>query len=134
MKLFKYAPAVIGVYLGLIFVASGVTYLFDLVAVPPPEEDTTASHFMAAFVPTGYLGFVKALEVIGGILVVIPRTRNIGLLVLGPIIVNILASTYFVMDAQGLWAIALFVGVPALILLWTSRKEFLGLFRKTRSS
>ena len=40
---------------------------------------------------TGYMTFVKVCELIGGILVMIPRTRNFGLLVLGPIIVNILA-------------------------------------------
>ena len=57
---------------------------------------------MIAFAPTGYLTFVKVLEVVGGILVALPRTRNFGLLILGPIIVNILAFHVFVMKGEGL--------------------------------
>ena len=51
---------------------------------------------MSAFGPTGYMTFVKVLEMLGGILVAMPRTRNAGLLILGPIIVNILAFHLFV--------------------------------------
>ncbi len=35
-------------------------------------------------------------EVVGGLLVAIPRTRCVGLLVLGPVVVNILAFHVFV--------------------------------------
>lgn len=57
---------------------------------------------MAAFVPTGYLTFVKVLEVVGGVLVAVPRTRNVGLLVLGPILLNIVAFHVFVTRGEGL--------------------------------
>ena len=33
---------------------------------------------MAAFGPTGYMTFIKVLELLGGILVAIPRTRRLG--------------------------------------------------------
>src|SRR5687767_9782246 len=93
----KYVPNIAGVLLGLLFIASGVVVLLKLVPMPPPPEGTPAAMFMGAFGPTGYLTFVKVLEVIGGVLVAIPRTRNFGLLILGPIIVNILAFHIFVM-------------------------------------
>jgi hypothetical protein len=80
--------------------------------------------FFAAFGATGYLTFVKVLEVIGGILVAIPRTRRAGLLVLGPIIVNILAFHIFV-QKEGVFsptiiAIVLFT----LFLVWVERAAF----------
>lgn len=45
--------------------------------------------FFGAFGPTGFMNFVKTCELIGGILVAIPVTLNFGLLLLGPVIVNI---------------------------------------------
>lgn len=88
----KHIPTLVGALLGLLFIASGLVVLLKLAPMPPLPEGTPAAHFMAAFVPTGYLTFVKVLEVIGGVLVAIPRVRNLGLLVLGPILVNILAD------------------------------------------
>ena len=121
----KYLPTVAGVLLGLIFVFSGLVVLFKLAPTPPIPEGTPPAHFMAAFASTGYLTFVKVLEVIGGILVAIPRTRNLGLLVLGPIIVNILAFHAFVTAGQGLFgAMILTIVGLALYLLWVERRAF----------
>lgn len=124
----KHLPTIVGGLLGLLFIASGVVVLFKLTPMPPPPEGTPAGHFMAAFVPTGYLTFVKAMEVLGGLLVAVPRTRNLGLLVLGPIIVNILAFHGFVMKGEGLFAPPiLMIAAMALYLLWCGRREFGGL-------
>lgn len=126
----KYIPIVAGVLLGLLFVASGLVVLLKLVPMPPPPEGTPAALFMGAFVPTGYLTFVKVLEVLGGLLVAIPRTRNLGLLILGPIIVNILAFHIFINKGATLADPSLgFLVVLALYLLWVGRKAFAGLVR-----
>ena len=112
--------------LGLMFVFASVMVLFKLGPTPPlPPEGTPPAQFMAAFGPTGYLTFVKVFELLGGLLVVIPRTRNLGLLVLGPIIINILAFHIFVTGGQGLWSPMLMgICVLALFLLWHERKAF----------
>lgn len=85
---------------------------------------------MGAFYPTGYLHFVKFFEVLGGILVAIPKTRNFGLLVLGPIIINIMAFHTFVTNKP----VEMFsppiiplIVVLATYLLWSGRKAFHGL-------
>jgi len=124
----KYAPTVAGILLGLLFVMSAVVVLFNLVQMPPPPDGTPAAMFFGAFGPTGYMTFVKVLELIGGILVAIPKTRNFGLLVLGPIIVNILAFHAFILKGEGL-ANPMLIGicVLALYLLWVGRRAFAGL-------
>jgi hypothetical protein len=71
--------------------------------------------------------FVKIFELTGGILVAIPKTRNFGLLVLGPIILNILAFHILVAHGEGLVGLPLFVALLALFLLWAGRKAFAGL-------
>jgi hypothetical protein len=124
----KYPPIVAGILLGLLFVMSGAVVLFKLVAMPKMPEGSPAALFMGAFIPTGYMNFVKVFEVLGGVLVAIPRTRNLGLLVLGPIIVNILAYHIFIMGIASLAdPMLIVVVVLALFLLWSGRKAFGGL-------
>ena len=126
----KHLPTIAGLLLGLLFIAAGLVVLLKLVPMPPLPEGSPAALFMGAFGPTGYFTFVKILEVLGGILVAIPRTRNLGLLVLGPIIVNILAFHVFITRGHGLLDPPLLIIVAlALYLLWTGRKAFAGLLR-----
>src|SRR5580704_4577619 len=87
----KYLPAIAGTLLGLCFLAASIPVLFNLMQIPKLPDGTPAAHFMAAFVPTGYIKFVKMFEFVGGLLVLVPRLRNLGLLLLGPVIVNIIA-------------------------------------------
>ena len=124
----KYLPCIAGDILGLLFIMSAVVVLFDLVKAPPPPEGTPAALFMGAFAPTGYMTFVKVLELLGGILVAIPKTRNYGLLILGPILVNILAFHVFIMKgAMLLDPMLIVICLLALYLLWVGRKAFAGL-------
>lgn len=130
----RHLPTIAGALLGLMFSAFGLMFLLDLLpSPPPPPEGSPMALFMAAFGSTGYLTFVKVLEVLGGILVAIPRTRNLGLLVLGPILVNILAFHVFIAGGHGLLEpILLTVCVLAAFLLWCERKAFLGLVTRSR--
>ena len=125
----KYPPIIAGIVLGLLFVMSAVTMLFNLVKMPPPPEGSPAAMFFGAFGPTGYMTFVKVFELLGGVLVMIPRLRNLGLLVLGPIIVNILAFHIFIGGGfkDLLNPMLLIIIALALYLLWVGRKNFSGL-------
>jgi putative oxidoreductase len=127
----KYLPNIAGGLLGLMFFAFGLMYFLKLVPnPPPPPEGSPMALFMGAFHPTGYLDFVKTLEVLGGVLVAIPRTRNFGLLVLGPIIVNILAFHVFITKGADLVnPILIVIVLLAIFLLWTERKAFAGLLK-----
>jgi hypothetical protein len=124
----KHLPTLAGVLLGLLFLMSSVVVLFKLVPMPTLPEGSPQAMFMAAFVPTGYLTFVKVCELIGAILVMVPKTRNGGLLLLGPILVNILAYHVFVMRGEGL-ANPILIAIVLLetYLLWVGRKAFVGL-------
>jgi len=126
----KIAAHIAASLLGLVFIAFSIMVLFHLVSPPPPPpspEGSPMGSFMAAFVPTGYLTMVKVFELTGGILVVIHKFRNLGLLVLGPIILNILAFHTFVAKGHGLVGIPLLIAALALFLLFAERKAFAGL-------
>lgn len=128
----KYLPAVAGALLGLLFVFSGLAVLLNLIPKesmpPPPPPGSPAALFMGAFMTTGYMTFVKVCEVLGGLLVAVPKTRNLGLLVLGPVILNILAFHTFITKGEGLFSPMLIViCLLAVYLLWTGRRAFAGL-------
>ncbi|HQZ26943.1 MAG: hypothetical protein KA250_11920 [Verrucomicrobiales bacterium] len=123
----KYLPTVAGVLLGLLFILSSSVVLFGLVPTPEIPEGTPVAAFFNAFGPTGYLTFVKVLELLGGILVTLPRTRNAGLLILGPILVNILAFHSFVAGDGILSPMLIGISALALFLLWSERKAWLAL-------
>jgi hypothetical protein len=128
----KYLPCIAGVLLGVCFLMASIPVLFNLIKIPELPEGTPAAHFMAAFVPTGYIKFVKMFEFVGGIVVMIPRLRNLGLLLLGPVIVNIIAFHVLIGDPKELlnlkqmWMLYVIV-LCALYLLGKARAKFAGL-------
>lgn len=128
----KHAPTIASALLGLAFIVFGANFFLKFIPMPADPSPADAPHklFMAAMFPTGYLAFVKVLEILGGLLVAIPKTRNIGLLVLGPIVVNILAFHVFLTKGAGLTDPPILV-ICALsaFLLFTERKAWLGLLK-----
>jgi putative oxidoreductase len=124
----KYLPLIAGIVLGLLFIMASTMFFLKLGPKPEFPEGSPIAHYMAAFGPTGLMHFVKVFELFGGILVAIPRTRNFGLLVLGPIIVNIIGFHIFVTGPKELLNPMLDVIIAcALYLLWVGRKQFAGL-------
>jgi putative oxidoreductase len=117
----KLIANIAGALLGLAFLSASIPVLFNLMdesQMPKFEEGSYPALFMGAFAPSGYMHFVKWCELIGAILVAIPKTRGAGLLVLGPIIVNIYVYYFIIMEGEGLtgWMV-LAVGALALICL-----------------
>lgn len=128
----KHAPTLASVLLGLAFITFGANFFLNFIPMPADPSPADAPHklFMAAMFPTGYLAFVKVLEILGGLLVALPKTRNIGLLLLGPIIVNILAFHMFLTKGAGLTdpPILVICGLSAFLLL-NERKAWLRLVK-----
>lgn len=122
----KIAAHIAATLLGLGFIAFSLIVLLHLMS-PPPPADSLAGKFMSAFVPSGWLTMVKLFELTGGILVLIPKTRNLGLLVLGPILINILAFHVLLANGHGLVGPPLILAALALFLLIYERKSFAAL-------
>ena len=127
----KHIPTIAGALLGLLFLTFGLNYFLHFLPSPPsPPEGSPPALFMAAIYPTGYLTFVKVIEITGGVLVAIPRTRNFGLLLLGPVIINILCYHIFLFDGKTLSdPPVIAITALAAYLLWDARKEFAKLIR-----
>ncbi|WP_411827203.1 hypothetical protein [Luteolibacter sp. AS25] len=127
----KYVSHIAAGLLGLLFLIFGLNFFLNFIPMPPgPPEGSPPALFMAALYPTGYLAFVKLFEIAGGLLVAVPRTRSIGLLLLGPVIINILAFHVFLTKGGGLLdPPVILITVLSLFTLWTERNRFLGLIK-----
>ncbi len=130
----KLIPNVAGALLGLLFIVFGLDFFFHFLPQPSaqPPADSPPGHFFAALFPTGYFKLVKLLEVIGGVLVLLPLTRNVGMLVLGPILVNIWCFHIFLTGGASLKdpmnaGVMGLITVLALIVIVSGRKAWSGL-------
>jgi len=99
--------------LAILMLIFGLNKFFGFIPVEPPT-DPTAQQFMGAMF-TSYLFVVVALaEIIGGFLLMVPKTRFIGWLVLLPIIFNIVAF-HIAHDfiGNGIWLLptTIFIGI-----------------------
>jgi putative oxidoreductase len=98
MNIVKQIPAFL---LGALFVFGGASHLFKFGPTPPPMTGDAAT-FMNLFGSTGYMNVIKICELLFGILVLIPKTRALGLILLAPIVVNILIFELHIAKQPGI--------------------------------
>jgi uncharacterized membrane protein YphA (DoxX/SURF4 family) len=121
----KIATIVVRILLGLVFVVFGSNAFLHFIPMPPMQGHAAA--FIGTLADTGYVKVIAAVQVAGGLLLLIGRFVPLGLTLLGPVIVNILCYHFFI-DPTGL-PVALVVAVLALFLLWHYRANFAGLVK-----
>lgn len=122
----KIATIIARSLLGLIFVVFGSNMFLHFIPMPPPQEGP-ARDFMTALFVSHHLYVVGALQVAGGLFLLTGRWAPLGLTVLGPVIVNILA--FHVLMAPAGLGMAMVVSALALFLVWRYRENFAGLVR-----
>ena len=122
----KIATSIARIMLGLMFVVFGLNGFLHFIPMPPSPTGS-AGEFTGAMFATGYLYVVMALQVAGGVLVLSGRFLPLGLLLLGPVIVNILLFHVF-MERSGL-PMAAVISAVALFLWWRHWSAFRAIFR-----
>jgi putative oxidoreductase len=110
---------------GFVFVVFGLNKFLHFFPNPPMQG--VGAQFMGAIIESHYISIVAVCEVIGGLLLLSGRYAPLGLTLVGPVVVNILAFHIF-MDHSGL-PIAIIVSALSLFLLWSYREHFAGLVK-----
>src|SRR5258706_14297392 len=77
--------------LGLGFVVFGLNILHPFLPQPPIPDGSLPARFMGVMGPSHWMALVGLFQVFGGVFVLFGRTAPIGLTLLGPVLVNILA-------------------------------------------
>ena len=111
--------------LGFIFLVFGLNGFLHFIPMPPPSG--VAGQFLGSMFVTRYLLFVFAIQLIGGVLLLINRYVPLALTILGPIIVNILLF-HSLMNPAGL-GLALLVTILWAVVFASVRSAFAGIFQ-----
>ena len=119
----KITTAISRVLLGLGFVIFGLNIIHPFLNAPPPPEGSLAAQFVAVMVPTHWMALIGLVQVVGGLLVLAGRTTPLGLVFLGPVLVNILAFHICLLGGQGI-APGLVFTVLEIFLIYAYRSHF----------
>lgn len=112
------------ILLGLVFTVFGLNGFFHFIPMPPPSG--VAGQFLGALAGSNYILPIFALQLVGGVLLLVNRYVPLALVLLGPVLFNILLFHTF-MAPEGL-PLAI-----VSVLLWTVtflrvRQAFAGVF------
>jgi len=113
------------ILLGLIVFVFGLNGFLQFIPMGPMPTGL-AGQFIGALAQSHYFWVVAALQVIGGALLLINRYVPLGLVLLGPVIVNILLYHLFLNPTGILMPIV--VTVLWFIVFYAHRQYFSGLF------
>jgi hypothetical protein len=126
----KKLPCIVALLLGVAFIIFGLAYFVPAVksVLPAPSapngEDavklTTA--YFTAMVGSGFLGIIKALEIVAGLLLIMKCTRGWGVVLSGALLFNIFFVNVLMKNVWDPVVIALVVA--GLYLAWVGRKGF----------
>jgi putative oxidoreductase len=119
MKILSQVPAYL---LAFLFLFGGLNHFFAFVPNPPMTGDSLT--FMELFGKTGYMTVIKICEVLFGILLLIPKTRALGYILIAPIAINILIFELHIAHAPGI-GIAL-VALTALG-IYFNKEKYMGI-------
>lgn len=113
--------------LGLGFIVFGLNILHPFLPQPPIPDGSLPARFMGVMGPSHWMALVGLLQVFGGVFVLLGRTAPIGLALLGPVLVNILAFHILLMGGAGI-APGLVFSVLELFLIYSYRSYFAPIF------
>ncbi|MDX6532111.1 MAG: putative oxidoreductase [Blastocatellia bacterium] len=111
--------------LGLIFVVFGLNGFLNFLSMGPMPSGL-AGQFVGALALSHYFWVVAALQIAGGALLLVNRFVPLGLVLLGPVIVNIILYHVF-LNPTGI-APAIVATILWLIVFYERRQYFSGIF------
>lgn len=121
----KIATIIVRILLGLMFVVFGLNGFLQFIPMKEMPQGLAGDFFKVMSV-SHYMQAISAFQILGGLLLLIGLVP-LGLLVLGPILVNILLFHIF-LQPSGM-APGIVASLLALFLLWSYRWAFAGMVR-----
>ncbi len=118
---------VLSLLFGLMFINGGLNKFFDYMPMPA-DLPVKMQKAMAAFMEIGWLmPLVGVAEVVGGILIIFPKIRALGALIIFPVMVGIVL-TNIVQDTSGL-PIALAFSAILIWIMYENREKYYPLIK-----
>lgn len=105
---------ILSIIFGLLLLNGGLSKLFHYMPVPDNLPEALVKDNLALMEIAWLMPLIAIAEIIGGILIIIPKTRALGALVVFPVMVGVLLTHLFVAPdglpiALVIWAILLWI-------------------------
>jgi putative oxidoreductase len=126
----KIVTIIARILLGLAFVIFGLNGFLHFLGGSMPPADSPAGQFFAVVTATGYMKPIFALQVIGGLLVLLGIFVPLGLTILAPIIFNILLFHICMAPGPKEMMPGVIVLVLEIFLIWRYWPNFRGLVQR----
>jgi len=121
----KIVTLIARILLGLVFVVLGLNGFLNFLSMGPMPTGL-AGQFIGALILSHYFWVVAALQVAGGLLLLVNRFVPLALVLLGPVIVNIICYHVFLNPSGA--PLAGLVTVLWFIVFYANRQHFAGIF------
>lgn len=118
---------ILSALLGLLLLNGGLNKFFNYMPAPEDLPEAMVKDFGALMEISWLMPLIAVAEILGGLLIIIPKTRALGALVFFPVAVGILLTHIFV-ERSGL-PIALLIWAVLLWILWDNREKYRPLFK-----
>ena len=118
---------VLSVLFGLLLINGGLNKFFNYMPVPEDMPEEMMKDFGAIMEISWLMPLIAIAEIIGGLLIIFPKTRAFGAVVLFPVMVGILLTHIFV-DTSGL-LIALVIWAILLWIIYENREKYRPMFK-----
>ena len=120
----KIAVVIARILMGVVFVFFGLNGFLQFLKAPLPTG--LAGQFLMALFQSHYVWFICAVQIVGGMLLLVNRYVPLALTLLGPVIVNIILYHLLLNPAAA--QLAVVVTILWLFLFYRYRQNFSGLF------
>lgn len=118
---------VLSVLFGLLLLNGGLNKFFNYMPVPKEMPAETMKDFGALMEISWLMPLIAVAEILGGILIMIPKLRALGALIVFPVMVGVLLTHLFV-DPNGL-PVALVIWAILGWIIYENRAKYLPLIR-----
>ncbi|SRR5690606_5894180 len=108
--------------MGLMFIQAGLNKFLNFAPVPEDIPEEVMKDFVAITEIVWLIPLIAVAEILGGILVIFPKTRALGALVLFPVMVGILLA-HTVVNPSGL-VLALILAAILGWVIYENRKKY----------
>ncbi len=112
---------IISFLFGAMMINSGLNKFLNY--MPEMEMPEAASNLIGAFIASEWLfPLIAIVEIIGGVLIIIPKTRALGAAMILPIMVGILLFNIFLAPSN--LGISIVLSVILAWIIWENRKKY----------
>lgn len=122
---------VVSVLFGLMFINAGLNKFFNYMPVPENLPEKLMTSFKAIMEIGWLMPLIGFAEILGGVLVIFPRTRALGALVIFPVMIGIILTGIYT-DPSGL-VIPLVLLLVNLWIIYEERRKYLPMVNERNS-